>query len=73
MGSSPTRDEPTNQSFFLLDKRQSGSAHVLADPSPDCEHELCRFASDPVVIGRASGSDELRQRVCRQRSDDCSA
>ena len=58
---SPTRGEPINQLFRLLDKRQSGSAHVLADASPGCEHELCRFASDAVVMARASGSDELQR------------
>jgi hypothetical protein len=48
-----------HQSTVLpLDTRQSGSAHVLADPSPGCEHELRRFTSDAPVMGRASGSDE---------------
>lgn len=48
-----------------LDTRQSGSAHVLADPSPGCEHELWRFTSDAVVMGRASGSDDQEHATNR--------
>ena len=36
----------------------SGSSRLLAEPSPRCKHELCRFARNAVVMSFASRSDE---------------
>ena len=59
-----------HQRVFLLDKRQSGSAHVLADPRPAVSTNSAASPATQVVMGRASGSDDREQRVCRQGRDD---
>ncbi len=53
-------EQPMRRQFRFASERQSGSSRLVAKRSPGCKHELCRFASNAVVMTLASGSDETR-------------
>jgi hypothetical protein len=54
-------EQPMRQQFRFGSERQSRSSRLVAERSPVCKHELCRFASKAVVMGFAAGSDERGQ------------
>ena len=68
--------QPMRRQFRSASERQSGSSGLLAERSPGCKRERCRFASNAVVMSVASGSDEDRRYgrtvPCRRsRSNRC--
>jgi hypothetical protein len=49
-------EQPMHQEFRFASKGQPRSSPPLAERSPACKHEPCRFARNAVVMSLAAGS-----------------
>ena len=65
---STTPSRRRRQQSRFASEGQSRSSRLLAEPSPVCKRELCRFANNAVVMSLAPGSDE--QRASRRQGRD---
>jgi hypothetical protein len=65
-----TSKKPMRPHFRFASEQQSDSSHVLAERSPECKHERCRFGNNAVVVIPASGSDGgCFSNACRSSRD----
>jgi hypothetical protein len=48
-------EQPMHQQFRFASDGQRRSSHLFAERSPISKHELCRFASNAVVMSLAAG------------------